>query len=326
MVSHTCVNCNKEFNRKSNYDYHVYNKKNPCVKKINNIIINDDIKKIPEILPINEVQNSNQCLYCGLILSRKDHLTRHINNTCKVKKIKNEEKENIFKILLQKEKENEEQKETIKELKEIIKDQNDKINKILDKITTKNINKGIINNNNIVIASEKLLKFGEENIKNMDPNLFLTALNKIGKSCFIEMAKNIYNNPKYPENQNIYISDLSRNKFMAYDGKKWKLENRLKILSDIGDKLKQYIDMNETDLKDKLTNNQQFRNKFENNLKKYYNLYYEEDTKATRARIKQFQNLLDDNLIKFLYDIREDVKKNYNYLLEEAHKKSIKCN
>ncbi len=30
MVNYTCPTCSKQFNRKSNYDYHIENKKKPC--------------------------------------------------------------------------------------------------------------------------------------------------------------------------------------------------------------------------------------------------------------------------------------------------------
>jgi hypothetical protein len=80
--------------------------------------------------------------------------------------------------------------------------------------------------------------------------------------------------------------------------------------------------MNEVELKEKFKN-KKIKENFTNKLKKYYLLYYEEDEQATTERIKQFQNLVDTNLINFLYDIRNDVKMNYNKLLEEAQKEQL---
>jgi 5-methylcytosine-specific restriction endonuclease McrA len=305
--------------KKDQFITHTVKKKNPCIikeqiKTTNNSNITQNNSQNAQII------NSFSCLYCNKIFNRKDNHTRHIKNYCKVKKNLDNEKEKIFNLLLakdeiinKKEKENE-------ELKQLIKDQNKKINKILDKIGTNNINNGTINNNinnNIIITSDKLLKFGSEDLTKIDNKLFNNVLKTTGKDCFIECAKNIYNNPKVPQNQNIYLSDISRDKFLAYDGEKWKLENKIKVLTDITDKIREYIDMNEDELKEKL-NDKKFKENFTNKLKKYYDLYYEEDEQASNERIKQFQNLVDTNLINLLYDIRNDIKKNYNKLLKEA--------
>jgi hypothetical protein len=336
MVNYTCPICYRVFSQKCHYINHTEKKKKPCVQneyknaqneqkiaqktKNNNILVKND-----NIL----VKNDDKfiCNYCDISFTIKSSLARHIKKFCKVKKNLDKEKENVFKLLLEKEeiinkKDNEldNTKKENEELKKLIKEQNIKINKILDKIGTKNINNGTINNiNNIIITSDKLLKFGLEDLSKIDNKLFNNVLKTTGKDCFIECAKNIYNNPMVPQNQNIYISDLSRDKFLAYDGKNWKLENKIKVLTDITDKIREYIDMNEDELKEKFQN-KKFKENFTNKLKKYYDLYYEEDEIATKERIKQFQNLVDTNLINFLYDIRNDVKNNYNKLIEETQK------
>jgi hypothetical protein len=356
MSKFICNICNREFNKKHHLQDHISKKKKPCVTnttliktdtmlpQINTDLpqINTDLPQIntdliPNIVKINEI-NSNACLYCGLVFSRKDAIGRHIKKSCKVKNDLDNEKEKIFNLLLEKDeiinnikkekdeiinntkKENEELKQLIKDQNNKINDQNNKINKILDKIGTKNINNGTINN--IIITSDKLLKFGSEDLSKIDNKLFNNVLKTTGKDCFIECAKNIYNNPKVPQNQNIYLSDISRDKFLAFDGKNWKLENKIKVITDITDKIREYIDMNEDELKEQFKN-KRIKESFTNKLKKYYDLYYEEDEIATKERIKQFQSLVDTNLINFLYDIRNDVKMNYNKLLEETQKEKM---
>ena len=120
MVVHICPNCNKVFNKKSTYDYHIKNKKNPCVNNNvymsvnnnnNNILIthkttqfntqninnplnnphnlynNIDTNNFnkSEIKKINNI-NKYQCSYCDLVCSRSDSLNRHIEKYCKNKK------------------------------------------------------------------------------------------------------------------------------------------------------------------------------------------------------------------------------------------------
>jgi hypothetical protein len=330
MVNYTCLICNKKFDRKCNYIDHIDNKKKPCRQKNaeNADFSSETLTKASQYLT-TDLNKENKladnleysCLYCGNIFTRKDNQLRHIIKFCKVKKLQDEEKENIFKLLLKKE--NDEQKETINELKNNINALNDKINILINKVGNKNINKGIINNNqNIIITSDKLLKFGNENLSKISNKLFDNVLNYTGKKCFIECAKNIYNNPSVPENRNVYISDISRDKCMTYDGKYWQLDSIKKILNEVSEQIRKYIDMNENKLKNKLKD-PKFKNKFETKLKKYYNLYYGEDSIATNMRMEEFQRMVDGELMKYLYNIKEEIKDNYNKLLEEAKNNNI---
>jgi hypothetical protein len=321
MVNYTCLICNKQFNRKSNYEYHIERKKNIC-NPLNNILFQEHTNTAQNHTNntqnhTNNVQNNkimnNNCIYCGLILSRKDSINRHIKNYCKVKKLQDQEKDKIFNILLEKEKEIEEQKK-------IIKEQNDKINKILLKINTKNINKGVINNN-IILPPNKLVKFGTEDVSKINTKVFTTALNKSGKECFLEIANKIYNNDEYPEYKTIYMNDKNRNQFMTYDGKMWAL-NDIKVLFTVVDKLKEFIDIKNDEIEEKIKNNPVLQDKIKTRLMKYYNMYFDETNDATPERKKEFQNMLDKSLIKFLYNIKERIKDNYTNLLEEVKKEN----
>jgi hypothetical protein len=331
MIKFICDICNKEFVRKAHLDSHKLKKKNPCNKLFNNTqnhtnntqnhTNNTQNHTNNTQNQINDIENnikqikSNNCIYCGLILSRKDALTRHIKTFCKVKKIQDQEKDKIFNILLKKE--NEEQKQIIKEQKKIIKEQNDKINKILEKVSIKNINKGVINN--ITISPNKLVKFGTEDVSKIDTKVFANVLNKSGKDCFLEIADKIYNNDKYPQYKTIYMNDKNRNQFMTYDGKNWKLNN-IKVLYIVVEKLKKFIDIKNDEIEEKIKNNPVLQDKIKTRLMKYYNMYFDETDDATPERKKEFQNMLDKSLIEFLYNIKDSVKNNYNYLLEEAQK------
>ena len=215
MVLYNCPTCHKLFKKKYNFEMHTY-KKFPCeeppkllLQPLENLQKNDkneeNINKINKneenINKINKNDENNEnlsCEFCGIFFNRKDNLNRHIKDRCKVKKLQDEEKENIFKILLLKEEELKLQKEQIDKLTKMNFDLNNKINKLIDKVSIQNINKGVINNinniNNIVINQDKLCKFGTEDIKLIDNKLFNNVTNKMGKEIIIECAKNIYNN------------------------------------------------------------------------------------------------------------------------------------
>ena len=112
MVIHTCPTCNKNFNKKSNYDRHIENKKKPCMQINNiippissdninkNIIIEEDtIDLILEKTIINDINNiskKNSCIYCEKIFTRTDNLQRHQNGSCK-SKVNHDDLENLKK-------------------------------------------------------------------------------------------------------------------------------------------------------------------------------------------------------------------------------------
>ena len=241
MVNYTCEKCNKIFKQKGHYLTHI-DKKFPCVqtpiilfippeklqKNTENEEKTNKTNKIDENIENNEILNLS-CQFCGLVFNRKDNLNRHIKDRCKVKKLQDEEKENIFKILLAKDEELKTHKNQINKLEEYIKnisninlDLNNKVNKLIEKISIGNINKGVINNNNInninnnniIITTDQLCNFGTEDIKLIDPNLFKNLNGKFGKEIFIECAKNIFNT--LSKNKTLYFSDLSREKAMAW--------------------------------------------------------------------------------------------------------------
>jgi hypothetical protein len=135
MVNYTCEKCNKEFSKKCHYLTHI-NKKRPCEININTPDFTPVIQQIPPIINNLGINDKNICLYCNAIFTRKDHLKRHIEERCKVKKIKEDDeekdKENIFKLLLAKEEEIKKINENNKELENYVKKLTD-MNKNLQK-------------------------------------------------------------------------------------------------------------------------------------------------------------------------------------------------
>jgi hypothetical protein len=362
MVKRQCPKCNALFDRKSHYDYHI-NRKFDCSKK--KVIDNDEINLCQnmlfcaEIMPKYaklgtktnlEVENektpdkneenhlNNQvfkyqdlcCQYCKKNFSSKSTLTRHLKSNCKVKKENDEEKENIFKLLLEKDLQHKEElknhKEEMEELKKqnkLIEKQNkllmDKIDKLIQikdnpkisntinnnqKITnnTKNDNSVNTQNNNQKITNNTqnnivMVNFGKEDLSIIDERQFIEKIVKkptiTGVKIPDEVLKIIHFNPQYPQLSNIYISDINREKCMVYEDGEWKLSN-IDNIPQIMDKIcifsKDQIDM----LREKYPNNKAVNDRL--------------DT------VEKYNNYIDDD---FVQDLKEDDDYNNNKLLIE---------
>jgi uncharacterized C2H2 Zn-finger protein len=133
-----CINCEKTFNRKSNYVYHIDKKIKPCIKK--NITIDEEIT--------NNDNLADKCIYCNKIFTTKHSLIRHLKNRCKHKKNIND-----YEKLKN---ENEKLKKENEQLKN-----NSNTSQIINNIN--NVNTTINNNVNV-----QLVRFGNENIDKLD--------------------------------------------------------------------------------------------------------------------------------------------------------------
>ena len=248
MVIYNCSDCNKKFNRKSNYDKHVLNKKKPC-GPINIIIppISSNIPPISSNIPpifsnvidilIKEPEpNNNNCVcpYCDKIFTRSDNLHRHLNDRCKSKgnydeleKLKEDMKliiqnyqkiENNYQNL---ENENANLKNKIVEIEIIQKGTNLNnepkiINNVNNTINNNQINKGVIVNN------IQLVQFGNEDMAKLNlVDAMKSYLKSTGGNIASTMLKYINLNEQYPENQNICITDLSREIVKIHNGEKF---------------------------------------------------------------------------------------------------------
>jgi len=334
MVKYNCSKCNKEFNKKSNYENHI-NKKKPCVKFFNkntndneiNINDNDNSKlplnnqnitkdenplnetlfdKIDSLLNKNIVNKGNtmSCMYCDAIFSRNDNLQRHMKERCKSKKYIDEleklkEKLNLLSGSYQNlEKENENLKKENNELK----NSNHQVTNIQNKINNtnniNNINNGIINNNNVNI---KLVQFGSENIDDLDIKEALDIYMKsTGGNIISNMLKFVNLNEKYPQNHNICMTDLSRELVKIFNGKQFIIK---KFKNAKGDILCKVI-KNTYKLVDKIENNNSIKKtadvkkkmKINNVSLKLIDDYSAED--IVREEIREKEKLLLDKKIK----------------------------
>ena len=194
MVNYICPNCNKEFNKKSNFLYHTENRKKACGK---NLIL---YQKTPEISSrdilsssnapeisctinhINETEQMNlqenkifKCEKCDKIFMKKFNLTRHKNGRCKI--VKSQESINVIELDQEQEydqeydqdQENDEKYEQYKEQYQIsnILVKNKKLNNLvnIDELDiddkTKTILTVLLNQNKKLI--ERMNKIQEEN-------------------------------------------------------------------------------------------------------------------------------------------------------------------
>jgi len=134
------------------------------------------------------------------------------------------------------------------EMKEIIKQNNEKINRLetenrmyvqkINKQNNNNINTKIdkqLNQNNILMNNNiKLLAFGKEDMSHLADEVCKKILNKGFKSV-PTLVEFVHFNKNKPENHNVYISNIQTNYALVFDGNDWKLKERDNILQQLID-------------------------------------------------------------------------------------------
>jgi hypothetical protein len=133
-----------------------------------------------------------------------------------------------------------------------LKKTNEKLQTKMNKIVNKNkiINNTITNSNNTsnnnilntVINNPviKLVNFGSEDLSKISHNVFIETIKSQGPGLYNRAIDGIHFNKDYPENQNIYISDINRSKVMIYKNEKWIIDNWDNIFPDLLDKVIQF--------------------------------------------------------------------------------------
>lgn len=262
-----CGICKSEFTTKLGLQYHIQHKACKLVKKIN-------------------------CPKCGKSFTLKSNMSQHMKTRCKNKndnKINNDQdngnkeniinnKEKIYEKLLElqneietlKEKSNKLEKENIELKKDI--ENNKKCNINL----TNNSNNGIINNGTLHIS---LVGYGKENMKKIDEKEIINVF-KNGFHSTLKLTDTLHFNPKYPENHNVYISNMKNKYAMIYDGEDWKLVTKDELIDRIYDDKKNYIEENFDKFIDSLTVSQK------NALKRWLDTEDNDKIKRIKEQIK----------------------------------------
>jgi hypothetical protein len=353
MVEHTCNRCGKTFNKKSSYIDHTEHKKKPCKAQQQNNIKVTPIPPNEQKIPAN--LSSNMCKYCNRLFTRNDSLKKHLTNRCKVKKLQDEEKENIFKELLNKEEINNNFKamlleqnklimdklEKLKKQNEEYKNHNKELEKQIKQIIKKNVTKNNCNNNtqNIQINNINIVDHGKEDFEKINYKVFTEAMLKTGPLLFEKLTKGIHFNPDYPENHNIYISDINREKVMIYNNKRWILENYdnlypnfISRILEFGYTKEKFMDecfengkLNQTGI-DIIKQKMQWIRLIDD----YTEEEIEEDIKMIEFRKrhdkKELEKRVKNQIKKTMYNNKEMVIENYDRLYNEDMKKELLTN
>jgi hypothetical protein len=222
MVTHTCNNCNKTFEKKSNYNAHI-NRKNPCINKSLKIFQNIPKSRIDESKIFQNGINELSCSYCKKSYSTYSNKIKH-TRSCKIKKNDVNQKEELYQNLLN-------------EMK-ILVEQNKELKEKIDKIDVKGQN--IVNTHNIQI-NNSLLAFGNEDLSHLSSEVCKQILN-LGYRSIPKLIEKVHFNEDKPENANVYISNIKDPYVMVYNGKKWTLQYRDQTISELLESKGDYLE------------------------------------------------------------------------------------
>ena len=309
-----------------------------CLPNDDSCLANDDTCSLSN-------DNKIICKYCYTSFSRNSNLNKHLKNSCKVKKQQDEEKENIFKKLLEQEntiKDKDEQiktligkinllEEKVEQISKITK--NNKVNKAISnkKIVNNITNTNTTNNNNGIIFN--LVNYGKEDLDKIDIKYFINNVVKNNKVCGVkipeEILKIIHFNPAYPELNNIYISDINREKCMIYDDGMWKLSHDDKI-PEVIDKVVKFSYDKDNQIRNAYPNNKPLIDRLNtiNKYTKFNDPEYLEELKGEQDNFDDDDNYIRDHLsnpkqneIKRCEDFK---KKTYNVFKTTMYNEGLK--
>jgi len=175
---------------------------------------------------VQDKNNKFECRFCFQNFTRNSSLNRHYSR-CKLKK-DSLLKEELFKLLLDNQKKQQEQQVQYQE--QIIELQN-QISK-LTKNSAKTINYNTYNtqNNNII----NVLAYNKTDISHLKDKDYKKVLRR-GNFCVPNLVDAIHFNPNKPENHNIYIPNMKTGYIMCWNGESWDIRNREDVIDDIYD-------------------------------------------------------------------------------------------
>jgi len=272
MVDYDCKKCGKRFNQKCHYDAHM-NRKKKCdsIIKVKDVCINDkEIKNSFKINIENDViKKEFVCIVCNMTFTKAGSLKRHLLKSCSKPEIN--DKQDVVKIINELKEQNIELKKMVMQLI----NNNAKLdnadtdtgfavnNGLIDNSTKMNINNQVNNQVNGNITNNNIkIEFGKEDLSKLSNDFFIkTLINSSGAAIPCKIIEGIHFNPELKENMNVYISDVSRNKAMIHDGKKWNVANADEIVNTLFDKAIIFCEDRNEELSEKIQKNDKIKKK-----------------------------------------------------------------
>ena len=307
MVKHKCERCLKEFNRKSNYDYHM-NKKNTCKtskdsevaneneinKNIHNDtqnIHNDTQNTENDAEEIEKKSNKNEwlCNYCKKSFTTNSSYNRHLSKFCKIKKNNDRQKEDLMTKLIR------EKDEQNKKFAEILAEKDKQFEQIMTAVK----------------SQEKLFEKMTIEIMELKKGTKLTNKRKIIPNNNTQHADLIQNNIN---NCNNKIQNIHNIKIIAYGKEDLShiLENDYKMILNKGFKsipaLMESIHFNK--------NKPENHNIYISNMRDNYVLVYNGDDWQLKER--------DDVLQNMVYNNTDKLNEKFEELMDELDEPTIR--
>ena len=236
-----CSKCHNIYSTKGNLVRHINDYcsskcKSKCIDRGGSIENDNLIPIVPLSTEANEKNTSNSlqksinnlnCPYCNKKFTRNDNLQRHLVDRCKKKFKINEQKSNEQKNKMQIEME--EMKNEIARLKQ----QTDNIVNMSNANINSNINSNnSINNNNYDI---KVIAFGNEDLFDLISDDVAKKYLAKGYQSVGNLIKHVHFNEKYPQLQNVYISNTKDPHAHVFDGTRWQKRPKDEVVNQLFD-------------------------------------------------------------------------------------------
>ena len=293
MVEYLCHRCGYIAGQRINLKHHL-NRKKMCKPILADISI-EDIKKhynletknidrnvtqicpnvtqiyknvtpmCPNVTPI--LPKKNECIFCFKVFATRHGKSRHLKK-CKLKK-ENENEKNL--------------KKQVEELKEMVE-------KLLIN-NTGNTTTNNTNSNNTIHNTININNYGEENTKYITSDYILNLLKFKPAKAIPELIKHTHFNDKYPENQNIKITNKKGPHIKVMKNNKWELQNKEETITDLIDR--QQVHLLDEEIEEKIE--EKCSNIEKGNIDRCSDLYNNEDKDYMKRLYTESELLIINN-------------------------------
>lgn len=226
MVEYTCQKCNRIFNHKHNYIYHI-RRKNSCIPEKPEEKQEEKPKEVQVVEKESKslvIYNPNlidtNCVYCNKFFHTNSHRNRHMNTNCAIRKKYLE----LIKIL-----------------------DGELENLYLENRFLKSKYMGLFGDNH-------LFPFGTEKISGYDNNLIMDCIKNPYKSIpdFIE---SYHFNPLERRYNNVKIKNPKASSLEVYNGVNWVIETKENVIQTLLRNYKDIVDMEVEKLNENISEN-----------------------------------------------------------------------